>query len=345
MNKISNPRISFGIIVLNGEPFTKYCLRQLYPYAYEIIVVEGGSKKATGFAPEGHSTDGTLEALYEFKKEEDPENKLQIIVKNSFWEEKDEQSQAYAEVATGDYLWQVDIDEFYTTKDMEYIINLLRERPEIDIVSFKQITFWGGFNYYCDSIFLRDVFTDVKRIFKWEKGYKLTTHRPPTVIDHNGINLRRKNCLSAKDTAKMGAYMYHYSLLFPKQVREKCEYYSNPSGGFSARLNEWAKECYFKINKPFRVHNVYTYPSWLMRYKGEHPEQIKQMQSDILSGKLKVDIRETTDIEDLLSSKIYLMKRDFLILLDKLMLFKVLIIIRQSIRKFLRVKKHENSSN
>ena len=39
-------KITFGIIVLNGEPFTKYCLRQLYPFAYEIIVVEGGSRWA-----------------------------------------------------------------------------------------------------------------------------------------------------------------------------------------------------------------------------------------------------------------------------------------------------------
>jgi glycosyltransferase involved in cell wall biosynthesis len=74
------PLISFGIIVLNGEPFTKYCLRQLYPHAYEIIVVEGGSEKAAGFAPEGRSTDGTLEALREFQEQEDPENKLRMTL-------------------------------------------------------------------------------------------------------------------------------------------------------------------------------------------------------------------------------------------------------------------------
>ena len=34
------PRVTFGIIVLNGEPFTRYCLRALYPFAYEIIVVD-----------------------------------------------------------------------------------------------------------------------------------------------------------------------------------------------------------------------------------------------------------------------------------------------------------------
>ena len=40
------PRISFGIIVLNGEPFTRYNLRALYPFAHQIIVAEGGGPLA-----------------------------------------------------------------------------------------------------------------------------------------------------------------------------------------------------------------------------------------------------------------------------------------------------------
>jgi len=35
------PKITFGIIILNGESFTRYNLRSLYPFAYQIIVVEG----------------------------------------------------------------------------------------------------------------------------------------------------------------------------------------------------------------------------------------------------------------------------------------------------------------
>ena len=66
------PRVTFGIIVLNGEPFTRYNLRALYPSAHEIIVVEGVVPVAASIATrDGHSTDGTLEALYRFKAEED----------------------------------------------------------------------------------------------------------------------------------------------------------------------------------------------------------------------------------------------------------------------------------
>ena len=87
------PNITFGIIVLNGEPFTRYCLRALYPFAHEIIVVEvAGIAAAGGATPDGHSSDGTLETLYQFQAEEDPENKMQIITRDGFWSEKDEMS-------------------------------------------------------------------------------------------------------------------------------------------------------------------------------------------------------------------------------------------------------------
>ena len=45
------PRVTYGIIVLNGEPFTRYCLRSLYPFAHEIIVVEGAVTAAVWQTP------------------------------------------------------------------------------------------------------------------------------------------------------------------------------------------------------------------------------------------------------------------------------------------------------
>ena len=50
------PRVSFGMIVLNGMPFVPYNLLALYPFAHQIIVVEGAAPGAAGIAtPAGHS--------------------------------------------------------------------------------------------------------------------------------------------------------------------------------------------------------------------------------------------------------------------------------------------------
>lgn len=305
------PRISFGIIVLNGEPFTKYCLRQLYPHAYEIIVVEGGSDKAAGFAPQGRSTDGTLEALREFKEQEDPEDKLQIVTREGFWPEKDEQSQAYAQRATGDYLWQVDIDEFYRHADIEKVRAFLAADSTIDCMSFRQFTFWSSPFITADSFYLRsDGAEFYHRLFKWDSGYGYRTHRPPTVMDRNGVDLRRKKWITGETMAGMGVYLYHYSLLFPIQVKNKCRYYATP-GAYAAMAHapgilDWAENGYFHLRRPFRVHNVYTSLSWLRPFNLPHPEEAMKMWEDAVSGKIGVEVRDNRDAERLLRAPRYL---------------------------------------
>jgi glycosyltransferase involved in cell wall biosynthesis len=305
------PRITFGIIVLNGEPFTRYCLRALYPFAHEIIVVEGAARNAAAIAtPDGHSTDDTLEVLRKFKAEEDPEDKVQIVVQNGFWSEKDEQSQAYAEKATGDYLWQVDIDEFYKPVDMQIIMEMLRNNREITTVSFKQITFWGGFDYLTDGWYLQWGAGVYHRLFKWGSGYRYVAHRPPTVYDPLGINLRTLKWINGSQLAQQGIFLYHYSFVFPKQVQDKCKYYSQADwAGHAIGAVEWAYNNFFTLKDPFRVHNVYQYPSWLERFEGQHPPEIIRLQNDIHDGRISVELRQIDDVEQILRSHSYLMKR------------------------------------
>ena len=197
------PRISFGLIVLNGEPFVRYTVRAIYPYAHEIIVVEGATPGARNIAtPGGHSRDSTLESLHDFKANEDPNDKLQIVTRDGFWSEKDEMSQAYAERATGDYLWQVDVDEFYQPADMETVLEMLEADPSITAVSFDTITFWGAPCYYVDSWYLRRGAAEYHRLFKWGAGYRYVTHRPPTVVDKHGRDQREGRWVRGSGTAK-----------------------------------------------------------------------------------------------------------------------------------------------
>ena len=306
MKDLDLPKVTFGIIVLNGEPFTRYCLRALYPFAHEIIVVEGACMAAAGVAtPDGHSSDGTLKTLHQFQAEEDPEKKMQIITRDGFWSEKDEMSQAYSLRATGDYLWQVDIDEFYKPEDMRRVLEMLSHAPRITAVSFEQITFWGGFDYIVDGWYLRRGAKIFHRLFKWGEGYQYVTHRPPTVFDPEGRDLRTVNWLTGKELARRGILLYHYALLFPKQVSEKCEYYGNAPWARRDRAEKWASDVFMNLENPYRVHNVYDYPSWLLRFTGAHPPQINAMREQIRAGQIEIVLRSVDDIESMLTSLPY----------------------------------------
>jgi len=307
---MDKPRISFGIIVLNGEPFTKYCLRSLYPFAHEIIVVEGGHENTrTVCTPDGHSVDGTLESLWRFKQEEDPENKVQIITRDGFWPMKDElgryrthQCRAYTEKATGDYLWQVDIDEFYREEDMKFVINRLRQDPDITAVSFKTQTFWGAPSYIVDSWPLRRGLAIFHRLFKWGPGYRYVTHEPPTVCDEKGRDLRSLKWIKGEVLARQGIYMYHYSFLFPWQVYQKMRVYQDEKRSNYGKIFAWYENNYSHIGHPYRAYSFYQYPGWFERFYGKHPLQVMQMMKDIYLGKIKIDLRRTDDIEKLLNS-------------------------------------------
>jgi hypothetical protein len=324
------PAVTFGMIVLNGLPFLPYNLRALYPYAHQIIVVEGAVPGAAALATtDGHSRDGTLEELTRFARDEDPDGKLTIVTAESdghtdgFWPgEKDEQSRAYAARATGDYLWQVDVDEFYLPADMESILIRLARPPELSAVTFPTLTFWGGLNHVADGWYLRRGASDYHRLFRWGPGYTYATHRPPTVLDALERDTRTLRWLDARAIARMGIIMRHYSLLFPFQAREKVEYYSNwglYAGSFeSAETERWLRDSYLTLRRPYRVHNVYRYPSWLEPYRGPHPPQIVQMMSDIDAGRVCVEARPTDDVTKLLGSPTYMAGRELLRLAEPL---------------------------
>ncbi|MCI0448099.1 hypothetical protein L0152_33385 [bacterium] len=123
---MSLPRISFGIIVLNGEPFILQSARSISICSSNYSCGRILYCRHNISTADGHSTDNTLEILHQFKPEEDPDNKVQIITRDGFWNEKDEQSQSYAGKSRM-------IDEFYKPGDMTAVINMIQEDPSISL--------------------------------------------------------------------------------------------------------------------------------------------------------------------------------------------------------------------
>ena len=111
--------------------------------------------------------------------------------------------------------------------------------------------------------------------------------------------------MSGDETASLGVRMFHYSLLFPQQVRDKAAYYREAPHARRVGIERWAAESYFALHRPFRVHNIWEYPSWLEWYAGEQPPAVADMWNDICAGRLEVETREMSDAWRLLSSRSY----------------------------------------
>jgi hypothetical protein len=190
---------------------------------------------------------------------------------------------------------------------MQWVCDNLMSNPTIWTVSFRQIQFWGGLKYYADGWFLRHFFVDVNRLFRWGQGYRYVSHRPVVIHDSHDADLRSLGWVRGDRLARHGVYMYHYSLVFPHQVEAKSRYYNGVSWGRFSQMTDWAAYSYTRLERPYRIHNTYQYPSWLERYEGSHPPQILALWEDIQSGRLDpvIRLRPTDDAERLLASFTY----------------------------------------
>lgn len=278
------PKITFGIIILNGEPFTIYNLKALYPFAHQIIVVEGASPLAAHAAnPDGHSIDNTLEVLRYFKSEYDLENKITLVTAedhgypNGFWpKEKTEQSQAFAMRATGDWLWQIDIDEFYSHNDMLDICRFLQTRMP-SVVFFYLRAFM-----YHPRLEVKGVEPEysktqpIVRIFRWGEGYQYITHRPPTVVDSQNRDLKFIDPVTAEITSQRGWYIWHYPFLFRKQFLIKAEYYEKHN--FREGIGDWVYKATDMHQPRFSV--LWSGLSWLEPINSKLPEGIEAISKE-----------------------------------------------------------------
>ncbi len=261
--------------------------------------------------------DGTLEMIRDFQARHDREGKVVFITAedlgnpDGFWPEKDDMCRAFAERTTGEWLWEVDYDEFYLEADMKSVFELLGADPSISAVSFPFRQFWGGFNYVETGLWFLHEFRGCDRVFRWRPGYTYSSHRPPTVLDAEGRDLRSLNWLSERDMRRRGIFMRHYSYVLPKQALQKVGYYTHATWTDEFQNNEhWLRDSYFGLKSPYFIgESGRSKPQWLERYRGPHPTQIVKMRSDLQNGRLNEPLRPTDDIERLLSSRKYLIGR------------------------------------
>lgn len=212
-------KITFGMIVLNGNQVLEECLSSVYPYAHQILIAEGPVKY---WQEQGISTsnDGTNKILDSFP---DPDGKIKII--HSQYNEKDDQCNAYMSLVKPDtdYIWNLDCDEIFKPEDIEKIIKLLQQERYTS-VGFKSLTFYGGFDRYLTGFEERAEFIRIRKVYP---GSFWRTHRPPTMshIVPQNKRLVEKHLDYNTLSDRYGVRMYHYSYVFPDQVYNKIQYY------------------------------------------------------------------------------------------------------------------------
>ena len=165
-------KICFLMIVFNGDAVLREALEPLLSLG-PVVVAEG---PVAYYGKQGWatSTDCTNEILREML----PADR----VVHGRWFEKDDQMNATKSLIPEDttHVWMVDSDEVWKPRDLEAVLG---ELDSWDSVSFKPITFFGGFDRVLTGFEQRFVWYRVQR---WYPGAQWLAHRPPTVLSPEG---------------------------------------------------------------------------------------------------------------------------------------------------------------
>jgi hypothetical protein len=227
-------KLTFGIIVLNGDFFLRQVLESIYPYAHAICIAHGPVR---WWMDHGvyTSADDTLKIIREFP---DPDNKIKL--RTGFYKEKDEQCRAWFQdvPVDTDYVFCNDADEVHTPENILKLIEYLKKQQPTS-VGFKSDSFYGGFDHIIGG-FERD--HSFKRVLKYIPGCFYLTHRQPTLATGTNIDyafpipetyLNSIKPIEGKDITgnqlydATGITMWHGSYVSPRAVYNKIMYYEN----------------------------------------------------------------------------------------------------------------------
>lgn len=268
-------KISFCMIVFNAidslpRDMLFSNIKRLMPYAHDMVIVEGATHAftgnwdgdTTGMTKDGWSTDGTRALLLNSYKLPHWENKVNLVLASEFWDGKTSMCRKWQELATGDYMWQIDADEFYREEDIVRVIKMLEEHP-YEEVHFKAHHFWGDFHHKVsketDHLWGNDI--PWKRIFKKHDRGEWRLHEPPTYFP----TCESSDICTRDMTNAMGINLFHYSMVSRQQAEFKSKFFRNPD--YLKMFDAWQYNHEIPLIRGTRTE----------RFNGEHPEVIHKL--------------------------------------------------------------------
>lgn len=259
--------VHFFTIVLNGEPFIRRHIdvfRQL-PFEWHWHIVEGvaelkhdtawslanGGRIDSDFHRGGRSNDGTMEYLDELQEAFPDQVTIHRKPEGVFWNGKLEMVNApLTDLRKSCLLWQVDVDEFWTSDQISECRALFSEHTR------KKAAFFRCHYYVSPELIIitREMYGNNSsfewlRVWRYEPGDRWISHEPPMLGGRwlqFGAFLRRlrgkrvKVRLSGLDafrhdeTEARGLVFRHFAYVTPEQLAFKERYY-----GYTGAKDQW----------------------------------------------------------------------------------------------------------
>jgi hypothetical protein len=129
---------------------------------------------------------------------------------------------------------------------------------------------------------------------------------------------------------RRGIWLYHYSYVLPIQAEFKVKYYQSVNWTQAFQENPiWLDERYTRFSSPFRIGEIKNRLQWLVRFKGSHPQIIEELKKALYSGKEKFDLRDTKDIEAVISRWYYPILAEWLLPLILILFWRIRVVYKK----------------
>ncbi len=246
-----------GFLQVYNEVFwIRYCLEQAMKFCDKLVIIEGSQFSSFKEIPL-HSTDGTLEYIYQLMEEYPKEIEL-ITTIHKYPNYRDNQASnfnlALKKCKNGDYFLPFDADDIYFDEYIKRIIEITEE-GKIDYLKASGLNFAFSFNwrliqnnveYYKPQVLFKK-----NRKLKFVRTHKPRNHGPKFVIDESS------------------KWLNHYKWVKPTErlsIRHK-------TSGFYSNMFEWFTDNWNKIELvDGKIVKYYGGEFHLKKYDGPHPK-------------------------------------------------------------------------
>lgn len=278
-DRVNNPpKLIQCIQCHNEEEFIELTLKSIYNEVDRIIVIEGAVKNRPNSTEDGHSTDQTTELIKEFKKEQDPDNKVVFVQIQKHWENLEEMKQTFLDLSCpGDWILINDADEFYKPSDIRRLRKAIELNPHACEFVPNFLHFYRDFHHV--AVPGPEWQPQHQRIFKYVRGMKYNSH--PVVTDPEGRCTYFSPEYQQRRVMMNDFFIYHYGYArsgMDKIMRDKKEYYDKELAAhgeankkFNQKVEDWVNKTepllYFDNKHPsiMQEHEMLktreTYPS------------------------------------------------------------------------------------